>query len=115
MANKHLQNDNYAEAAQVRVPRRLSNRKPNAVPFPAATTSARTCEREQGHSHTATVVPSCCLCLLWVLQCTLHCAALVAEYLNLVEPTPGLPAGCAAFQKLSSNILEESAISEVRG
>lgn len=46
-------------------------------------------------------------------QCTIHAAALVAEYLALVEvPTEGMPGGCAAFERLSSNCLEESAVSD---
>ena len=45
-------------------------------------------------------------------MCLVHGAALVAEYLFLLEGKPYLPVGCVAFQKLSPNVLEESAISE---
>lgn len=45
-------------------------------------------------------------------QCVIHTAALVAEYLNMLEYKKGLPQGCAAFQNISPNILEETAISE---
>jgi hypothetical protein len=31
-------------------------------------------------------------------ECYVHAAALVAEYLNLVEVRLGMPSGCAAFQ-----------------
>jgi hypothetical protein len=31
-------------------------------------------------------------------ECYVHAAALVAEYLNLVEVRQGMPSGCAAFQ-----------------
>ena len=45
-------------------------------------------------------------------MCLVHAAALVAEYLYLLEGRPHLPIGCVAFQKLSPNVLEESAVSE---
>jgi len=45
-------------------------------------------------------------------MCLVHAAALVAEYLYLLEGQPYLPVGCVAFQHLSPNVLEESAISE---
>lgn len=45
-------------------------------------------------------------------MCLVHGAALVAEYLFLLEGKPYLPVGCVAFQKLSPNVLEESAISD---
>ena len=45
-------------------------------------------------------------------MCLVHGAAVVAEYLYLLEGQPYLPVGCVAFQKLSANVLEESAISE---
>lgn len=38
------------------------------------------------------------------LQCYIHAAALVAEYLNLTEVQPGLPVGCIAFQHISRDI-----------
>lgn len=45
-------------------------------------------------------------------MCLVHGAALVAEYLFLLEEKSYLPVGCIAFQKLSPNVLEESAISD---
>ena len=45
-------------------------------------------------------------------MCLVHAAALVAEYLYLLEGRPHLPIGCVAFQKLSPNVLEESAVSD---
>ena len=45
-------------------------------------------------------------------MCLVHAAALVAEYLYLLEGKTYLPVGCVAFQKLSPNVLEESAISD---
>ncbi|XP_035299414.1 dedicator of cytokinesis protein 6 isoform X3 [Cricetulus griseus] len=45
-------------------------------------------------------------------QCMVHAAALVAEYLALLEDSRHLPVGCVSFQNVSSNVLEESAISD---
>ncbi|XP_055333628.1 dedicator of cytokinesis protein 7-like isoform X2 [Paramacrobiotus metropolitanus] len=45
-------------------------------------------------------------------HCLIHSAALVSEYLHLLEDKKYLPLGCAAFEKISSNILEESAVSD---
>ncbi|XP_059178065.1 dedicator of cytokinesis protein 7-like isoform X2 [Physella acuta] len=45
-------------------------------------------------------------------QCLVHAAGLVAEYLNMLEDKPYLPVGCAAFQKITPNVLEESAVSD---
>ena len=45
-------------------------------------------------------------------MCLVHAAALVAEYLYLLEGQPHLPVGCVDFQKLSPNVLEESAVSD---
>uniref|UniRef100_A0A8C9A8N2 Dedicator of cytokinesis 6 n=1 Tax=Prolemur simus TaxID=1328070 RepID=A0A8C9A8N2_PROSS len=45
-------------------------------------------------------------------QCLVHAAALVAEYLALLEDRRHLPVGCVSFQNISSNVLEESAISD---
>ncbi|XP_023373750.1 dedicator of cytokinesis protein 6 isoform X3 [Otolemur garnettii] len=45
-------------------------------------------------------------------QCMVHAAALVAEYLALLEDRRHLPVGCVSFQNISSNVLEESAISD---
>lgn len=44
-------------------------------------------------------------------HCFIHSAALVSEYLHLFENKPYLPVSCVAFQKISSNILEESLVS----
>ena len=43
-------------------------------------------------------------------MCNLHIAAMIAEYLNIVQPIPGRPNGCAAFMLVSPNILEETTI-----
>ncbi|XP_052826042.1 dedicator of cytokinesis protein 7 isoform X2 [Octopus bimaculoides] len=45
-------------------------------------------------------------------HCLIHAAGLVAEYLNMLEDRPHLPVGCVDFQKISSNVLEESAVSD---
>ncbi|XP_074836429.1 dedicator of cytokinesis protein 6 isoform X3 [Carettochelys insculpta] len=45
-------------------------------------------------------------------QCMVHAAALVAEYLSMLEDCRYLPVGCVSFQGISSNVLEESAISD---
>ena len=45
-------------------------------------------------------------------QCLIHAAALVAEYLSMIENKPYLPVGCASFKYVSVNVLEESAVSD---
>ncbi|CAM4610803.1 unnamed protein product [Lepidochelys kempii] len=45
-------------------------------------------------------------------QCLVHAAALVAEYLSMLEDCRYLPVGCVSFQGISSNVLEESAVSD---
>ncbi|KAI5607035.1 dedicator of cytokinesis protein 7 isoform X9, partial [Silurus asotus] len=45
-------------------------------------------------------------------HCLVHSAALVAEYLNMLEDCRYLPIGCVSFQRISSNVLEESAVSD---
>ena len=45
-------------------------------------------------------------------MCLVHAAALVAEYLYMLDGSAYLPVGCVAFQKISPNMLEESAISD---
>lgn len=45
-------------------------------------------------------------------MCLVHAAALVAEYLYMLDGSPYLPIGCVTFQKISPNMLEESAISD---
>ncbi|MEQ2180899.1 hypothetical protein GOODEAATRI_006034 [Goodea atripinnis] len=42
----------------------------------------------------------------------MYSAALVAEYLNMLEDCRYLPIGCVTFQNISSNVLEESAVSD---
>ena len=44
--------------------------------------------------------------------CVVHCAALVAEYLHMLEDRTYLPVGCVGFERISTNVLEESAISD---
>lgn len=45
-------------------------------------------------------------------QCLVHSAALVAEYLSMLEDRKYLPVGCVTFQNISFNVLEESAVSD---
>ncbi|KAL3867584.1 hypothetical protein ACJMK2_040468 [Sinanodonta woodiana] len=45
-------------------------------------------------------------------HCLIHSAGLIAEYLNMLEDKPYLPVGCVDFQKITSNVLEESAVSD---
>ncbi|KAK1164280.1 hypothetical protein AOXY_G16336 [Acipenser oxyrinchus oxyrinchus] len=45
-------------------------------------------------------------------ECLGHSAALVAEYLSMLEDRKYLPVGCVTFQNISSNVLEESAVSD---
>ncbi|KAF4079348.1 hypothetical protein AMELA_G00192160 [Ameiurus melas] len=45
-------------------------------------------------------------------QCLVHSASLVAEYLSMLEDRKYLPVGCVTFQNISSNVLEESAVSD---
>lgn len=45
-------------------------------------------------------------------MCVVHQAALVAEYLYMLEYSRAMPEGCSSFQRLSPNVLEESAISD---
>lgn len=42
-------------------------------------------------------------------MCLIHSAALVSEYLYMLEDCPHLPTGAVTFSKLSPNVLEESA------
>jgi hypothetical protein len=46
-------------------------------------------------------------------MCFVHIAALIAEYLNLLEPSPGLPQGASAFRQVSFNAVEESSLSDI--
>ncbi|XP_063863721.1 dedicator of cytokinesis protein 7-like isoform X4 [Scylla paramamosain] len=45
-------------------------------------------------------------------MCLVHSAALVSEYLYMLEDCPYLPIGAVTFSKLSPNVLEESAVSD---
>lgn len=45
-------------------------------------------------------------------HCCVHAAALIAEYLNMIEDKPYLPVGCVDYQKITINVLEESAVSD---
>lgn len=46
-------------------------------------------------------------------QCYLHASALVAEYLAMLNELPKqLLSGCAVFDEISPNVLEESAVSD---
>jgi hypothetical protein len=45
-------------------------------------------------------------------QCLIHAAALIAEYLAMIENKSYLPVGCASFKSVSVNVLEESAVSD---
>ena len=45
-------------------------------------------------------------------HCLVHAAALIAEYLSIIENKPYLPIGCTNFKLASVNVIEESAIYE---
>ncbi|XP_052775389.1 dedicator of cytokinesis protein 7-like isoform X2 [Mya arenaria] len=45
-------------------------------------------------------------------HCLIHAAGLIAEYLNMLEDKTYLPVGCVEFQKITPNVLEESAVSD---
>ncbi|XP_070541056.1 dedicator of cytokinesis protein 7-like isoform X2 [Ptychodera flava] len=45
-------------------------------------------------------------------ECLVHSAALVAEYLHMIEDKHYLPVGCVSFEKISANVIEESAVSD---
>ncbi|KAJ8040484.1 Dedicator of cytokinesis protein 7 [Holothuria leucospilota] len=45
-------------------------------------------------------------------QCLVHAAGLVAEYLHMLEDKPYLPVGCVSLEKITPNVLEESAVSD---
>ncbi|NWR38712.1 DOCK8 protein, partial [Tachuris rubrigastra] len=51
-------------------------------------------------------------CYTEAAMCLVHAAALVAEYLSMLEDRNYLPVGSVSFQKISSNVLEESAVSD---
>uniref|UniRef100_A0A8C7VMT0 Dedicator of cytokinesis 8 n=1 Tax=Oncorhynchus mykiss TaxID=8022 RepID=A0A8C7VMT0_ONCMY len=51
-------------------------------------------------------------CFTESAMCLVHAAALVAEYLSMLEDHKYLPVGSVTFQNISSNVLEESAVSD---
>uniref|UniRef100_A0A8C3PM81 Dedicator of cytokinesis 8 n=1 Tax=Calidris pygmaea TaxID=425635 RepID=A0A8C3PM81_9CHAR len=51
-------------------------------------------------------------CYTEAAMCLVHAAALVAEYLSMLEDRNYLPVGSVSFQNISSNALEESAVSD---
>ncbi|XP_027695364.1 dedicator of cytokinesis protein 8 isoform X1 [Vombatus ursinus] len=51
-------------------------------------------------------------CYTEAAMCLVHAAALVAEYLSMLEDHCYLPVGSVSFQNISSNVLEESAVSD---
>uniref|UniRef100_W5MSP2 Dedicator of cytokinesis 8 n=1 Tax=Lepisosteus oculatus TaxID=7918 RepID=W5MSP2_LEPOC len=51
-------------------------------------------------------------CSTEAAMCLVHAAALVAEYLSMLEDHKYLPVGSVSFQNISSNVLEESAVSD---
>ena len=72
-------------------------------------------------SYPSLSIPLTCSPYVWSPQrchftesamCQTHAAALVAEYLYMLEGLPYIPIGCVAFQTISPNTLEESAISD---
>ncbi|NXG40960.1 DOCK8 protein, partial [Psilopogon haemacephalus] len=51
-------------------------------------------------------------CYTEAAMCLVHAAALVAEYLSILEDRNYLPVGSVTFQNISPNVLEESAVSD---
>ncbi|KAK1801285.1 hypothetical protein P4O66_022961, partial [Electrophorus voltai] len=51
-------------------------------------------------------------CFTESAMCLVHAAALVAEYLSMLEDHKYLPVGSVTFQNISANVLEESAVSD---
>ncbi|PIO29497.1 hypothetical protein AB205_0115890 [Aquarana catesbeiana] len=51
-------------------------------------------------------------CYTEAAMCLVHAAALVAEYLSMLEDCSYLPVGSVSFQNISSNVIEESAVSD---
>lgn len=45
-------------------------------------------------------------------MCLVHSAALVSEYLQMLDDQPQLPLGAVSFEKVTLNILEECAVSD---
>ena len=44
-------------------------------------------------------------------MCKIHCAALVSEYMHMLEDCQYMPTGAVTFEKLTPNAVEESAVS----
>ncbi|KAM4809260.1 dedicator of cytokinesis protein 8 [Rhinophrynus dorsalis] len=51
-------------------------------------------------------------CYTEAAMCLVHAGALVAEYLSMLEDCSYLPVGSVSFQNISSNVIEESAVSD---
>uniref|UniRef100_A0A2K5DFD9 Dedicator of cytokinesis 8 n=1 Tax=Aotus nancymaae TaxID=37293 RepID=A0A2K5DFD9_AOTNA len=51
-------------------------------------------------------------CYTEAAMCLVHAAALVAEYLSMLEDHSYLPVGSVSFQNISCNVLEESVVSD---
>eukprot|EP00095_Tigriopus_kingsejongensis_P000113 snap_masked-scaffold265_size231475-processed-gene-1.10 protein:Tk00113 transcript:snap_masked-scaffold265_size231475-processed-gene-1.10-mRNA-1 annotation:"dedicator of cytokinesis protein 7-like isoform x2" len=45
-------------------------------------------------------------------MCKIHCAALISEYLHMLEDRKYMPTGAVTFSQLTPNALEESAVSD---
>ena len=45
-------------------------------------------------------------------MCKIHCAALISEYLHMLEDRQYMPTGAVTFSALTPNALEESAVSD---
>ena len=45
-------------------------------------------------------------------MCKIHCAALVSEYMHMLEDCQYMPTGAVTFEKLTPNAVEESAVSD---
>lgn len=45
-------------------------------------------------------------------MCLVHSAALVSEYLQMLESLPHMPVGAAALQSVTPNAVQESAVSD---
>ena len=45
-------------------------------------------------------------------MCKVHCAALISEYLHMLEDRKYMPTGAVSFQHITPNALEESAVSD---
>ncbi|KAI6655014.1 Dedicator of cytokinesis protein 7 isoform X10 [Oopsacas minuta] len=45
-------------------------------------------------------------------MCLVHAAAMIAEYLGMIAPKPYMPIGAVSFARISTNVIEESAVSD---